>query len=168
MSGKQVDIGEVCSACAENRLEEVVNNYRGHCILPSSPRIDITRSLSCGTPVRSHAGAETAHLAFDIVLDITLERLRPDKRRLQEHHRCGKPEAKKNTTRVHYYAIARLEDAEKEDHDNDAEHEAKDNPIAISAITSGLETLSVGGAVMSPGLSGRFNSYFYQRPEQQD
>lgn len=163
VSGKQVDIGEAFSTHAENHLDEVVNKYFDSGIdstvtvsrAGSGLRVDITVHPGRGIIVQSHGEGATAHAAFDLALERIAKRLRRYKRRLRDHNRKEKSEAKQNPRNAQRYIIA---PPAEEDDDNDQDSgiaEEGDNPIIIAETTSELESLSVSEAVMRLDLSDR-------------
>jgi len=164
VSGKQVDIGGAFPEYAEDRLEEVVDKYFDSGLdssvtvsrAGSGLRIDITVHPGRGIIVQSHGDAETAHLAFDIALEKIAKRLRRHKRRLRDHHRKEKSEAKQNPVNMQRYVIAQPEDpGTADDGDDDGLPEGEDNPVVIAETTSEMDTLSVSEAVMRLDLSER-------------
>ncbi len=162
VSGKQVDIGEAFPAYAEGLLDDVVDKYFDSGIdsnvtvskAGSGLRIDISVHPGRGIVVQSHGEAATAHLAFDIALERIAKRLRRYKRRLRDHNRKEKSEAKQNPLNAQRYVIE--QPADEEDHDDDTGlTELGDNPVVIAETTTEIEILSVSEAVMRLDLSDR-------------
>ena len=163
VSGKQVEIGEAFPTYAENHLDEVVDKYFDSGIdsnvtvsrAGGGLRVDITVHPGRGIIVQSHGEGATAHVAFDLALERIAKRLRRYKRRLRDHNRKEKSEAKQNPRNAQRYIIA---PPAEEDDDNDRDSgvaEEGDNPIIIAETTSELETLSVSEAVMRLDLADR-------------
>ena len=164
VSGKQVEIGEAFPTYAESHLDEVVDKYFDSGIdsnvtvsragTGSGLRVDITVHPGRGIVVQSHGEGATAHVAFDLALERIAKRLRRYKRRLRDHNRKEKSEAKQNPRNAQQYVIA--PPAEEDDNDKDSGLEEEgDNPVIIAETTSELETLSVSEAVMRLDLSDR-------------
>ena len=157
VSGKQIEIGEAFPAYAEGQLEEVVDKYFDKGIdssitvsrAGSGLRVDISVHPGRGILVQSSGEAETAHPAFDQALERIAKRLRRYKRRLRDHHRKEKSEAKQNPVNMQLYIIAPPSDDEAEA----LEDTVGDNPVIIAETTGEIETLSVGEAVMRMDLA---------------
>lgn len=161
VSGKQVEIGEAFPAYAEGLLDDVVDKYFDSGIdsnvtvsrAGSGLRVDISVHPGRGIVVQSHGEGATAHAAFDLALERIAKRLRRYKRRLRDHHRKEKSEAKQNALNAQRYVIAQpTED------DDDAETgltESGDNPVVIAEDTTEIDTLSVSEAVMRLDLADR-------------
>lgn len=160
VSGKQVDVGEAFPAYAEGLLDDVVDKYFDSGIdsnvtvsrASSGLRVDISVHPGRGIVVQSHGEAATAHLAFDLALERIAKRLRRYKRRLRDHHRKEKSEAKQNPLNAQRYVIAQPE--EEEDTDSGLTEQG-DNPVVIAETTTEIETLSVSEAVMRFDLADR-------------
>ncbi len=164
VSGKQVDIGDAFPAYAEDHLEDVVEKYFDSGIdsnvtvsrAGSGLRIDISVHPGRGIIVQSHGEGATAHAAFDLALERIAKRLRRYKRRLRDHHRKEKSEAKQNPRNAQQYVIAPPVDDEDTGQDQESGlAEQGDNPVIIAETTAELETLSVSEAVMRLDLSDR-------------
>lgn len=162
VSGKQVEIGEAFPAYAEGLLDDVVDKYFDSGIdsnvtvsrAGSGLRIDISVHPGRGIVVQSHGEGATAHVAFDLALERIAKRLRRYKRRLRDHNRKEKSEAKQNPLNAQRYVIAQPV----EDDDDDIDFglsERGDNPVVIAESTKEIETLSVSEAVMRLDLSDR-------------
>lgn len=162
VSGKQVDIGDAFPAYAEGHLEDVVGKYFDSGIdsnvtvsrAGSGLRIDISVHPGRGIIVQSHGEGGTAHAAFDLALERIAKRLRRYKRRLRDHHRKEKSEAKQNPRNAQQYVIAPPADEDDADQDSGLTEQG-DNPVVIAETTAELETLSVSEAVMRLDLSDR-------------
>tara|TARA_R110000868_G_scaffold32036_1_gene116881 strand:- start:6992 stop:7612 length:621 start_codon:yes stop_codon:yes gene_type:complete len=166
VSGKQVDIGEAFPAYAEELLDDVVDKYFDSGIdsnvtvskAGNGLRIDISVHPGRGIVVQSHGEAATAHLAFDLALERIAKRLRRYKRRLRDHNRKEKSEAKQNPLNAQRYVIAQpadLDDDVEENDDDTGLTESGDNPVVIAETTTEIEILSVSEAVMRLDLSDR-------------
>lgn len=162
VSGKQVEIGEAFPTYAESHLGEVVEKYFDSGIdsnvtvsrAGAGLRIDITVHPGRGIIVQSHGEGATAHAAFDLALERIAKRLSRYKRRLRDHNRKEKSEAKQNPRNAQRYIIAPPVEKEDTDQDTGLEEEG-DNPVIIAETTAELETLSVSEAVMRLDLADR-------------
>ena len=170
VSGKQVEIGDAFPAHAESHLDAVVEKYFDNSIdsnvtvsrAGSGLRIDISVHPGRGILVQSHGEGATAHAAFDLALERIAKRLRRYKRRLRDHNRKEKSEAKRNPRNAQQYVIAPPADEEEAEQDSGEGSgqdlgltELGDNPVIIAETTAELETLSVSEAVMRLDLSDR-------------
>ena len=174
VSGKQVEIGDAFPTYAESHLDAVVEKYFDSSIdsnvtvsrAGSGLRIDISVHPGRGILVQSHGEGATAHAAFDLALERIAKRLRRYKRRLRDHNRKEKSEAKRNPRNAQQYVIAPPADEEEAEQDsgeisgqdsgqNSGLTELGDNPVIIAETTAELETLSVSEAVMRLDLSDR-------------
>jgi ribosomal subunit interface protein len=163
VSGKQVDIGEAFPAYAESHLDDVVDKYFDSGIdsnvtvsrAGAGLRVDISVHPGRGIVVQSHGEGATAHAAFDLALERIAKRLRRYKRRLRDHNRKEKSEAKQNPRNAQRYIIAPPAESDDDNDQDSGLEEAGDNPIIIAETTSELETLSVSEAVMRLDLADR-------------
>jgi ribosomal subunit interface protein len=161
VSGKQVDVGEAFQAYAEEHLNDIVSKYFDHGIESNVTvsrsrlglRVDITVHAGRGVVVQSHGEADVAHPAFEMALDRIAKRLRRYKRRLKDHHRKERSEAKQNGFVAQRYIIASADTAP-EDGEDESE-ELGENPAVIAEMTTEIESLSVAEAVMRMDLADR-------------
>jgi hypothetical protein len=105
-----------------------------------------------GIVVRSQGEADAAHPAFDLALERIAKRLRRYKRRLRDHNRKEKSEAKQNPLNAQRYVIEQPADEEAPETET---LEGADNPVVIAETTTELETLTVSEAVMPLDLADR-------------
>lgn len=160
VSGKQVDLGEAFQGYAEENLTEVVEKYFDHGIeanvtvsrAPLGLRVDITVHAGRGIVVQSHGEADAAHPAFETALERIAKRLRRYKRRLKDHHRKERAEAKQGAM-AQSYVIASPDTTPGDGEDDSAE--LGDNPAVIAEMTTEIEDLSVVEAVMRMDLADR-------------
>jgi hypothetical protein len=91
--------------------------------------------------------------AFDEAAEHLAKRLRRYKRRLRDHHHQRPDEAE--TLFAQQYVLA--------GEDIESESEEKDEPIVIAEMETGIETLSVGEAVMRMELANLPSMMFRNR-----
>lgn len=161
VSGKQVDLGEAFQGYAEDHLADVVEKYFDQGIEATVTvsrsrlglRVDITVHAGRGVVVQSHGEAETAHPAFEAALDRVAKRLRRYKRRLKDHNRKERSEAKQNPYLAQSYVIASADNTDAEGEDDS--EELGENPAVIAEVRTEIESLSVAEAVMRMDLADR-------------
>ena len=160
VSGKQVAIGEAFPAYAEERLDVPVEKYFDRGIesnvtvsrAGNGLRRDISVHPGRGIVVRSQGEADAAPPAFDLARERIAKRLRRYKRRLRDHNRKEKSEAKQNPLNAQRYVIEQPADEEAPETET---IEGADNPVVIAETTTELETLTVSEAVMFLDLAHR-------------
>lgn len=158
VSGKQIDVGEAFQGYVEDQMEGIVAKYfdrgieatvtmsrSGHDV-----RADITVHAGRGLVVQSHGEADQAHPAFDLAMERAAKRLRRHKRRIKDHHRKERAEAKLAPLNVQRYILAAPDEGVGEDADLQG-----DNPAVIAEMTKKIDTLSVSDAVMRMDLADR-------------
>ncbi len=162
VSGKQVDVGEAFQGYAEEHLNDIVSKYFDHGIESSVTvsrarvglRVDITVHAGRGVVVQAHGEADAAHPAFEMALDRIAKRLRRYKRRLKDHNRKERSDAKQNGLAAQRYIIASADTAPADEDDGDAGG-LGENPAVIAEMTTEIESLSVAEAVMRMDLADR-------------
>lgn len=148
ISGKSVDVGDAFRAHIEDRLGESLRKYfdggyTGHVTVEregSGFRSDCAIHLDTGILLKSEGRSQDVRQSFEIAADHIEKRLRRYKRRLKEHH-----SRQREQTPATEYVIAATEE--------DSEVPAGQEPVVIAEQATELETMTVGGAVMTMDLT---------------
>jgi len=151
VKGKQLDVGEAWRGHVEENLPAVVGKYFGSAQdaqvtlakQGSTFRVDMVVHVGKRILVQSHGATDDAYSAFDEAAEHLSKRLRRYKRRLRDHHN-QRPE-QSDALPAHQYVLA--------GEVGDGETEEKDEPMVIAEMETGIETLSVGEAVMRMDLA---------------
>ncbi len=163
VTGRQIDVGDALRRRVETNLADSVVKYFDHAIEGNvvfsreaqGVRVDISVHVGRGIMVQGHGRAENAHTAFDGALDRIAKRLRRHKRRLRDHHRDHKTSLADDALQAQQYILSG---------EGEAEHEAVDNedppidsgepsPVVIAEMTTRIDSLTVGEAVMRMDLA---------------
>lgn len=153
VKGKQLDVGDAWRRHVEENLPAVVGKYfdsaqDAQVTLSrqgSTFRVDITVHVGKRIIVQSHGATGDAYSAFDEAGEHIGKRLRRYKRRLRDHHRERSEETV--SLPAQQYILAG------EPTESGPEHEEKEEPVVIAEMETGIETLSVGEAVMRMDLA---------------
>lgn len=148
ISGKSVDVGDAFRSHIENRLGEALlkyfdGGYTGHVTVEregSGFRSDCAIHLDTGVMLKAEGRSQDVRQSFDIAAEHIDKRLRRYKRRLKEHHQRAR-----ERTPATEYVIAANED--------DAELPSGHEPVVVAEQATGLETMTVGNAVMTMDLT---------------
>ena len=151
VKGKQLDVGEAWRGHVEENLPAVVGKYFGRAQdalvtlakQGTTFRVDLVVHVGKRILVQSHGATGDAYSAFDEAADHLSKRLRRYKRRLRDHH-SQRPEQADDLPAQHFVLAAE---------DGDGGTEEKDEPMVIAEMETGIETLSVGEAVMRMDLA---------------
>jgi ribosomal subunit interface protein len=147
VKGKQIDVGDALRTHVETQLSEIVAKYFGESLEAtvtfsregSSFRSDIAVHAARGLMLQSNASANEPYPAFDAALTRLAGRLRRHKTKIKQHHH--------EETREHAQAlIANAFVLGGDTHNH--EEEINDNPAIVAEMTTPVETLTVGQAVM--------------------
>ncbi len=145
VKGKQIDIGDAFRSHIETQLKEAVGKYFGDISSEASVALsreahlfcaDITVHPARGLTLQSSATAAEPYPAFDAALARLAGRLRRHKTKLKEHHNEGARE-KAEALIANSFVLH-----------GDHEEEVNDNPAVVAEMTTPVETLTVGQAVM--------------------
>jgi len=172
VKGKQIDVGDSLRQHVETRLTDVVGKYF------SSPleanvtfsreahlfRADITVHVGRNILLQSNSSASEPYPAFDLAADRMAKRLARHKNRLKKHHQES---AAEESLMAPSFVLNAEEESDKE---------TAGNPVIVAEMTTPIETLSVGEAVMRLDLGdlpallfkSRSNGVFnmiYRRPD---
>ncbi|MDP9195348.1 MAG: ribosome-associated translation inhibitor RaiA [Pseudomonadota bacterium] len=155
IKGKQIDVGDALRTHVTGRLTEVIGKYfenplEGSVVFSRDRhhmfRADIQVHIGRGIVLQSSSEASEAHPAFDLSLDKLSTRLRRYKSRLRDHHK--RSVANGSTLASPYYILQpEAEDSPEEN------SKSADNPVIVAEMTTSIENLTVGEAVMRMDLA---------------
>ena len=168
VTGHQFDVGDALRGRVEDKLADSVDKYFDHAIEGNvvfsreahGVQVDISVHVGRGIMVQGQSQADNAHAAFDGALDRIAKRLRRYKRRLRDHHRDRKTGPGDDLFQAQQYILSGEGD-ETGDAVDDADHsEALDtedgsepSPVIIAEMTTRIDSLTVGEAVMRMDLA---------------
>jgi ribosomal subunit interface protein len=147
VKGKQIDVGDALRSHVKFHLEEVIGKYYGDSLDAAVTfsrdahlfRADIMVHGGHGVLLQSNASADQPYPAFDAAVERLSGRLRRHKTKItQQHHEAGREKIDSmvaNSFVLHGDAKG-------------SEEEVSDNPAIIAEMTTPVETLTVGEAVM--------------------
>jgi ribosomal subunit interface protein len=147
VKGKQIDVGDALRGHVETQLNEVVAKYFGDS-LEATVTLSREAHLFCadimvhagrGILLQSNASAGEPYPAFDAALTKLSGRLRRHKNKIKHHHH--------ETSRGQAEALIANAFVLHSD-DKNHEEEVNDNPAIVAEMTTPVETLTVGEAVM--------------------
>ncbi len=167
VTGRQIDVGDALRQRVEVNLTDSVVKYFDHAIEGNvvfsreakGIRADISVHVGRGIVVQGHSQADNAHAAFDGALDRIAKRLRRHKRRIRDHHRDQKASLAEDTLRAQQYILSGEDESEGEgesendDGDDLATGGEDARPMVIAEMTTEIESLTVGAAVMRMDLA---------------
>lgn len=153
ISGKHIDIGNSLKTHVESILGDVVQKYAER---PTDANVTFSKDrhefvceatvhLSTGMTVNAHGKANEIYESFDGCAQRMEKQLRRYKRRLKDHHN-------QRTTPIEVVGASSYILASEADESKDMEPEKLD-PIIIAEMKTGIQSLSVGEAVMQMELS---------------
>jgi ribosomal subunit interface protein len=174
VKGKQIDVGDALRQHVETQLTDIVGKYFGSSLDASVTfsreahlfRADITVHAGRNILLQSNASASEPYPAFDMAAGRIAKRLNRYKDRLRKHHQEGIPEE----------ALMAPSFVLNPEEDTTTTENANDNPVVVAEMTTPIETLTVGEAVMRLDLGdlpalmfrsrahGGFNM-IYRRPD---
>ena len=152
VKSKQLDAGQAWRSYVESALPETVGKYFDNAQDAqvtlskdgSGFRVDIAVHVGRRIMVQSHGTSDDARPAFAQALANVGKRLRRYKRRLRDHH---KDRADKiDTLPARQYVLAG-------EPEHAGETDEPDTPVVVAEMETGIETLSVGEAVMRMDLA---------------
>ncbi len=163
VTGRQIDVGDALRGRVETNLADSVVKYFDHAIEGNvvfsreaqGVRVDISVHVGRGIMVQGHGQAENAHTAFDSALDRIAKRLRRHKRRLRDHHRDHKKSRADDALQAQQYSLSGDGEAEDEAVDNEDPpiDSGEPSPVVIAEMTTRIDSLTVGEAVMRMDLA---------------
>jgi len=174
VKGKQIDVGDALRTHVETQLKEAVAKYFGDSLEANVTfsreahlfRADITVHAARGIVLQSTDTADQPYPAFDSALTRLSGRLRRHKTKIKQHHHDS---SREQTAAVIANSFVLHGDDQKEE-------DVNDNPAIVAEMTTPVETLTVGEAVMRldlgdlPALLFRSKSHgglnmIYRRPD---
>ncbi len=146
VKGKQIDVGDALRTHVKTRLEDVIGKYFGDTLEATVTfsrdahlfRADILVSGKRGVLLQSTSSSAEPYPAFDSALDRLSGRLRRHKTKIKQHHHDTTVEK----------ADAMVANAFVLNGESAAEEEVGDSPAIVAEMTTPVETLTVGEAVM--------------------
>ena len=165
VTGHQLDIGDALRGRVEVSLADSVVKYfdqaiDGNVVFSREAhgvRVDISVHVGRGIMVQGHGQAENAHTAFDSALDRIAKRLRRHKRRLRDHHRDRKADLTVDAFQAQQYILSGEGEAEEEtgaaDNEDPSIDDGDPGPVVIAEMTTRIDSLTVGEAVMRMDLA---------------
>ena len=154
VSGKQLDVGDALRVHVERTLAAAVDKYFGnaldaHVVLSRHAhlyRADIAVRVGRNIMVQAHSDAAEPYPAFDIAAERVAKRLRRYKRRLRDHHK--RQDQLEVSLQAQQYVLAAGSDDDREE-----EPASSDKPVVIAELTTMIDTMTVGEAVMRLDLA---------------
>jgi ribosomal subunit interface protein len=151
VKGKQIDVGDALRTHVNSHLEELVGKYFGDSSDATVTfsrdahlfRADILVHGPNRIVLQSNASADQPYPAFDAALTRLSGRLRRHKTKLKQHHRDATLEE----------ADALMASAFVLNGDGHGDEEVGDSPAVVAEMTTPVENLTVGEAVMRLDLS---------------
>lgn len=145
VKGKQIDVGDALRGHVESKLNEVTGKYFSGSLDAQVTfsreahlfRADITVHAGRGIVLQANASASEPYPAFDMAADRIAQRLRRHKKKIVAQHHEQQREEQAFLARA--YVLPG---------DGETEEEANDNPVVVAEMTTPIETLTVGEAVM--------------------
>ncbi|QQR69987.1 MAG: ribosome-associated translation inhibitor RaiA [Alphaproteobacteria bacterium] len=156
VKGKQLDIGDSLRTHIDKALKEIVGKYFSHPIeaqvtLSKEAHLfdaDISVHAGQGIVLQSDCKAPDPYAAFDAAADRIARRLLRHKGRLNDvHHRDRRSAAEVAESVSHFILDPDKEEASKSD-------VTENNPVIVAEMTTEIENLTVGEAVMRLDLGG--------------
>lgn len=154
VTGKQLDVGDALRSHVETQLSDAVSKYFENAIEASvvfsslgkgkMVRSDISVHVGRNIQMQGHAEAGEARAAFDGAMERIAKRLRRYKRRLRDHRRAASEAAALEAQQ--YVLAAGNEDEEERITENG-------QPVVVAEMTTHIESLTVGDAVMRMDLA---------------
>lgn len=173
VKGKQIDVGDALRQHVHTQLTDIVGKYFNGSLDATVTfsreahlfRADITVHAGRNIILQSNASANEPYPAFDLASGRIAKRLNRYKDRLRKHHQEAPVEEA-------VMAPAFVLEAE----DENTADSANDNPVVVAEMTTPIETLTVGEAVMRldlgdlPALMFRSRAHggynmIYRRPD---
>lgn len=153
VSGKQLGVGDAFRTHAEATIAAVVDKYFGnaldaHAVLSRQAhvyRADIAVHVGRNILVQGHAEADAPYPAFDAAAEHIGKRLRRYKRRLRDHHKRQDQQAA--SLEAQQYILAPGREA------SEGSDAASDKPVIVAELTTTIQAMTVGEAVMRLDLA---------------
>ena len=155
INGKQLNIGSALRQHIEHQVSTIVGKYflnptdANVTVSKEGPsfRTDTTVHVGKGIIVQGHSLSGDPYASFDEAASHVAKRLRRYKRRLRDHHRGHEGDD-------HFQPAAQYVLAAEEESETDGADESEPmQPIVVAEMETGIETLTVGEAVMRMDLA---------------
>ena len=161
VTGRQLDIGDALRRRVEVNLAESVIKYFDHAIEGNivfsreaqGIRADISVHVGRNIIVQGHGQADNAHTAFDSALERIAKRLRRHKRRIRDHHRDKKASLAEDTLQAQQYILSGEGEDDGGDNADRPDDGGEAGPVVIAEMTTQIDSLTVGEAVMRLDLA---------------
>jgi ribosomal subunit interface protein len=162
VKGKQIDVGDALRAHVKTHLEEIIGKYYGDSMDATVTfsrdahlfRADVLVHGVRGVLLQSTASSDQPYPAFDAAVAKLSARLRRHKTKIKQHHHDTSLE-KADSLVANTFVLHG--DAEGSD------EEVGDNPAVVAEMTTPVETLTVGEAVMRLDLADLPALLFHNR-----
>jgi ribosomal subunit interface protein len=159
VKGKQIDVGDALRQHVETRLTDIIGKYFGSTLDATVTfsreahlfRADVTVHAGRNILLQSNASASEPYPAFDMAADRMAKRLHRYKERLKKHHQESPAEA---ATMAPSFVL---------NPEEDMQEQTGDNPVIVAEMTTPIETLTVGEAVMRLDLGDMPALMFHSR-----
>jgi len=147
VKGKQIDVGDALRTHVQTTLEEAIGKYYGDSMEATVTfsrdahlfRADIIMHGGRGILLQSSASSDQPYPAFDLAIVKLSNRLRRHKTKIKQHHHDSSIEKGSSLTANAFVLYG----------DNqEGDEEVGDNPTVVAEMTTPVETLTVGEAVM--------------------
>lgn len=150
VKGKRIDVGDALRTHIEASLPATVSKYFDKAIDATVTlarrahlfRSDISVHIGRGMLLQGHGEAGDAYAAFEAASERIQKRLRRYKRWLRDHHKNR--DDREETIVASQYILAG---------ENENEEEAAANPVIVAEMSTEIDTLTVGEAVMRMDLA---------------
>ncbi|MDD3028894.1 MAG: ribosome-associated translation inhibitor RaiA [Alphaproteobacteria bacterium] len=148
VKGKQIDVGDALRSHVQTHLDDIVGRYFGETLEATVTfskdahlfRSDILVSGARDVLLQSTAFADQPYVAFDGALSRLAGRLRRHKTKIKQKHRDASLEEADALLASAFVLTGDTQD--------ETEEEVGDNPTVVAEMTTPIETLTVGEAVM--------------------
>ncbi|MDD3371358.1 MAG: ribosome-associated translation inhibitor RaiA [Alphaproteobacteria bacterium] len=148
VKGKQIDVGDALRTHVQTHLEDIIGKYFGDSLEATVTfsrdahlfRADIMVHGKRGVLLQSTSSSSDPYPAFDMALTRLSARLRRHKTKIKQHHHDATLE-KADAMVANAFVISGDTEAA-------TEEEIGDNPAIVAEMTTPVETLTVGEAVM--------------------
>lgn len=155
ISGKHMDVGDSLRDYVTQKITETAEKYFPHPIRATVVfdkqthghlfKVDLHVHAGSGLVIRGHAEEHDVYAVFDTGMERIAKQLRRYKSRLKDHHQR---ESHNEVAQAQRYVIAAAADEQ----DND-ETPMADAPVVVAEMTTHVDVLTVGEAVMRMDLA---------------
>jgi ribosomal subunit interface protein len=165
VTGKQLSVSDSLRAHVDTHLAEQVAKYFEHAIEASvvfsregkgrQIRSDISVHVGRNIQMQGQGEADDAYIAFDSALGRIAKRLRRYKRRLRDHRKAAAEQSA--ILQAQQYVLAAV------DEDEEERITENDQPVIVAEMTTPVDSLTVGEAVMRMDLANADALVFQNR-----